>query len=1354
MKATWIQCLQSWKASLTQSARAARRRTERRFSSLRPREVQVLEARLVLAADLDDQISEVSTLGLIADTMTQSGTIGSVADEAADVDMYATTVLSGEKVTIDIDHSTSDFNSVLRVFDSTGRQMAMNDNAAGPGESLGTEAFATVTFSSAGTYYIGVSGFGNTAYSATTGLSDRASSTGDYTVTIAPVDADDQPTEVTSLGTLISDLKPRASTIELPFDVDVYKFSVADGQTVGVDVDNASGSSLDSYLRVFKSDGTEIGTGAGHTPGPGETDGIEAYLTFTASGAGDYYVAVSNSANKTYDIGTGAGDVGTGTTGGYSVVITYLDGNDQMSEVDNDPSLNIASTFDLASVSGSITQLADVNVYSFTAYAKQKIAFDVDQTGNWNSYLRVFGSNGSQVASNDNAAAPGETIGNEPYLVYEFRSGGTYHVAVSSSGNGSYVLSTGLGDRLGTTTGDYTLTMTPLDIDDQTTEAVAMGELLSKADKSGVIDAGFDVDLYKFTGYAGQVVGVDLDLGSGSALDSYVRLFDSTGTELAANDDAAAPGESAGTESYLSFTLTADGIYYVGVSDKSNDGYDALSGLGDVNGSTSGSYALSLVSIDSDDELSEATDLGAIADDVSVPRTISINSDVDLLKFTAQAGQKIAIDVDNANGSTLNSMLRVFSSNGSQVASNDNAAAPGESASSESYLLLDVRMAGTYYVGLSGSGNSAYVTTTGLGDKAGSTGAATITLSPADVDDSISEAVSLGALTTTLNRTGAIENGLDVDVFSFTAYAGQTIGIDLDKTNGTLDSRLRLFDSTGTQVASNDNAAAPEETVGLDSYLTFDITSTGTYYVGVSATENDAYDATLGNGDKVGTTLGAYGLILTSIDADDQMTEAFDLGAATDSLSRSGTISLSTDVDLLKFTVAANQRLEFDVDQINGSTLNSYLRVFDSTGRQIASNDNAAGPGEALGDEAYLVFNFTAGGTYYVGLSNAGNRSYLATTGASDTASTTKATGEYSLSITIADLDDQISEATNMGTITSLQRRDGAVDTVRDVDIYKFTVSAGQHVGFDIDTSNGTLDSYIKVMSSDGTVLAFNDNDKATGESDSNDSYVEYTFTNAGTYFIAVSSTENTSYNATDGTGDTAGSVGGYTLIASTVPDGNGFQITVNFGGGLTDSQKAIFQQAADRWAQAIIGDLPDINLGNGDVIDDVRIDASGVSIDGPGQILGQAAPTQFRSDSSLPYAGFMQFDSADLAMMEANHTMFAVILHEMGHVLGIGTLWASKGLLTGAGGSNPRFTGAQATAAYNRIFNNTETSVPVENQGGGGTRDAHWRESTMPYEVMTGYISSRNYLTEITIGSLADLGYIVDLGAADTYVP
>ncbi len=1349
MKSSWTQCLQNWRNALSHSVRASRRRNVSHVASLRQREVQILEERLVLAADADDQISEVTTLGLIADTISQSGSVATVADEAADVDLYAITALAGQKVTIDVDHVTSDFNSVLRIFDVNGRQIAMNDNAAAPGETLGSEAYASVTLQSAGTYYIGVSGFGNTSYSATAGTGDRASSNGDYTLTIAPLDLDDQPTEVVSLGAIISELKPRGSTIELPMDVDVIKFSATSGQTIGVDVDAANGSTLDSYIRVFAADGTEIGSGNDNAAAPSETVGNDSYMTFTAPSTGDFFVAVSNSANTSYSFSAGTGDTGTGSTGAYSVVLTYLDSDDQLTEA-----AALASTVDEVTVSGSVSQFADVNLYSFTVAAKQRIAFDVDHTGaSWNSHLRVFGSSGSQVAANDNGAAPGETLGTEPYLVYEFRSAGTYYVALSSSGNSSYVAATGLGDRLGTSVGDYTLTMTPVDADDQPNEAVSMGALLSRVDKASTIDTPFDVDLFKFTGSAGQIVGVDVDLGSNSTLNSHVRLFEESGNELVANDDAAGPGETLGTDAYATFSLTADGTYYVGVSASGNTNYSMTTGLGDLAGDSTGSYGIQVWSLDSDDELLEAASVGAISDNTTVSRTIEISSDVDLVSFTASAGQRIAIDVDHTTD-TFNSFLRVFSATGQQVASNDNAAAPGESAGNEAYILFEVRSAGTYYVGLSGAGNSQYQPSTGLGDKVGSVGSATITLSPADVDDTVSEAVSLGNLTSTLTRSAVIESGLDVDFFSFTGYAGQTVGIDLDRPSGTLDSRLRLFDAAGEELATSDNDAAPGETAGIDAYINFAFDTTATYFIGVSATENDDYDPLSGGGDVSGSTSGQFALTLTSIDSDDQTTEAFDLGAASDTLTQTGNISLSTDVDLMQFTVSANQRLDFDIDHTNGSTLNSNIRIFDSTGRQIASNDNAAGPGESLGTEAYLSFTFTSAGTYFAGISNTGNRNYNAVTGLGDSASTTNATGEYTLTISGSDGDDQISEATNLGAVSSLQRRDASIEGARDVDMYRFTVTAGQFVAFDIDTANGsTLDSYLTLFNSSGTALATNDDGTATNESANDDSYLTYTFSQAGTYYIAVSSAANTSFSPTDGTGDSAGSTGNYTLTAQTGSSGSGFQITLEYGAGLTDSQKVIFQQAANRWSQIILGDLPDVTLANGTVIDDVVITASGPYIDGVSGILGQAGPTAFRSGSFLPYSGIMEFDSADLASMESSGSLYTVILHEMGHVLGIGTIWSYLGLLSGAGTSNPRFTGAQATAAYNRIFGVNESGVPVENGGGGGTRDAHWRETSMPFEIMTGYISSRNYLTEITIGSLADMGYVVDLGAADIYV-
>ncbi|QDV29344.1 hypothetical protein Spb1_12300 [Planctopirus ephydatiae] len=215
------------------------------------------------------------------------------------------------------------------------------------------------------------------------------------------------------------------------------------------------------------------------------------------------------------------------------------------------------------------------------------------------------------------------------------------------------------------------------------------------------------------------------------------------------------------------------------------------------------------------------------------------------------------------------------------------------------------------------------------------------------------------------------------------------------------------------------------------------------------------------------------------------------------------------------------------------------------------------------------------------------------------------------------------------------------------------------------------------------------------------------------------------------------------------------FNIEVVLLGGLTPSQQAIFAQASARWSQLITGDLADVDLGGGDIIDDLRISAEGVVIDGPGGILGQAGPTAIRAGSNLPYNGIMRFDSADLASLEASGQLFDVILHEMGHVLGIGTVWDLQGLLQGAGTADPRFTGAQATAEYNARFANVETGVPVENTGGPGTRDSHWRESIYDNELMTGFLNPGvdNPISRTTTASLADQGYVVNINASDPYL-
>jgi hypothetical protein len=217
------------------------------------------------------------------------------------------------------------------------------------------------------------------------------------------------------------------------------------------------------------------------------------------------------------------------------------------------------------------------------------------------------------------------------------------------------------------------------------------------------------------------------------------------------------------------------------------------------------------------------------------------------------------------------------------------------------------------------------------------------------------------------------------------------------------------------------------------------------------------------------------------------------------------------------------------------------------------------------------------------------------------------------------------------------------------------------------------------------------------------------------------------------------------------------FTIEVRFLGGLNQAQKNAFKAAADRWSRVIIGDLPSVQV-DGEVIDDIVILAQGQAIDGPGSILGQAGPTRLRpanagASAFLPAKGKMAFDTADLKKMQTDGSLSDVITHEMGHVLGIGTIWSMKGLLKGAGGSNPTFTGKSSMKEYGVLRKGAAKAVPVENIGGGGTADSHWRESVFRNELMTGFVGAAgNPLSRLTAASLQDLGYQVNMDASEPY--
>jgi hypothetical protein len=252
----------------------------------------------------------------------------------------------------------------------------------------------------------------------------------------------------------------------------------------------------------------------------------------------------------------------------------------------------------------------------------------------------------------------------------------------------------------------------------------------------------------------------------------------------------------------------------------------------------------------------------------------------------------------------------------------------------------------------------------------------------------------------------------------------------------------------------------------------------------------------------------------------------------------------------------------------------------------------------------------------------------------------------------------------------------------------------------------------------------------------------------------------------------TAAGVGisGNPVTFTATPSASPFDIVVRFLSSATPTQRQAFADAQARWEGLITGDQEDVHLtadvgdcganspAVNETVDDLVIFARVETIDGPGGVLATAGPCFIRNSNQLSVLGLMRFDSEDLDDVEAEGLLPDVILHEMGHVLGFGSLWSLQDLLVDAiadGGTDPHFTGAQAIAAFNEVGGGpyTGNKVPVEDTGDEGTVDGHWRESVMGNELMTGFVDpGQNPLSKVTVASLADQGYTVNLTGADPY--
>jgi hypothetical protein len=229
------------------------------------------------------------------------------------------------------------------------------------------------------------------------------------------------------------------------------------------------------------------------------------------------------------------------------------------------------------------------------------------------------------------------------------------------------------------------------------------------------------------------------------------------------------------------------------------------------------------------------------------------------------------------------------------------------------------------------------------------------------------------------------------------------------------------------------------------------------------------------------------------------------------------------------------------------------------------------------------------------------------------------------------------------------------------------------------------------------------------------------------------------------------------------------------FGAPLDAKYLGAFTRGVTRLNAEVVGHLAPVTFTNQDLastcgvigippiteqVASLVIYASVGAIDGVRGVVATSGPCYVRQASNLTVIGTMQFDEADMALLFSRGQLNDVVFHEMQHVLGFGTLWANSipSLIVHAGTAQTGFTGAGGIHACQQSGGaplDCLPSIPLEDTGGPGSADSHWRKSIFGNELMTAFLTTTGSaapLSAMTIGSIADLGYQTNGNVADAY--
>ena len=420
---------------------------------------------------------------------------------------------------------------------------------------------------------------------------------------------------------------------------------------------------------------------------------------------------------------------------------------------------------------------------------------------------------------------------------------------------------------------------------------------------------------------------------------------------------------------------------------------------------------------------------------------------MDVFSFTAKASGPVKVLVSKTGASTLDTSISIMDASGKVLTSNNDA----DRNTTDSAAVFEVALGEVYYISVTGDSGTT-----------GQYGIALQDLTPTDSDGFGGDFNTATLLTLDSNLEASANDSIssagDRDIFKLTVDSDGVLGIGLNARSSNLDGYLRIYNSDKVLLAEDNDSGT-----GLDSFISISASAGDVFYIQTGAVGSSIGDYKVWAKLEIDDHANLIGSSATALDVEENFAYNF------------GTINSTSDVDVFSFTATTTGTIDIYLGADEGSSLDTYLFAYDSTGQILIDYNNDI---SSTDKDSTLSIQVVEGKTYYFKVSGARGT-----------------TGDYIIDISPVadDVGSSIADATNLpltvvssttAANTSIASTTGSIETKGDADYYKVSIStAGRYqfkVSKDTASTSGLEDATLEIYSADGQLLYKNDDATST----------------------------------------------------------------------------------------------------------------------------------------------------------------------------------------------------------------------------------------------------------------------------------